>query len=289
MLDLHSHSSYSDGSETPAQLVASGCAAHLHALALTDHDSAAGAAEFLAECARTGLTGIAGIELSADTGGEGQLHIVGLGIDPASSVIEKGLEPVLEGRHERNERILENLRELGFNLTWEEVTELAGEDIVARPHFARAMVARGWAETISEVFEKYLGKGAPAYVDRFRLSPSEAIGLIREAGGVAVLAHPVSWIEDFAELREALKGLVDSGLRGIEAYHPSLGPEENLEYLRMAKYFGLLVTGGSDYHGPEVKQGVKLGTGNGSLFVPDKLLPPLLSEICEAGYVQREV
>lgn len=288
MLDLHSHSSYSDGSDTPAQLVVAACAAHLRALALTDHDSGAGTAEFLDECRKSNLTGIAGIELSADPCGPGQLHLLGLGIDPASDVLEKGLEPVLEGRHERNERILEKLRDLGFNLTWEEVTELAGEDIVGRPHFAQAMVARGWAETVPEVFENYLGKGAPAYVDRFRLSPAEAIGLIKAAGGVAVLAHPLSWYADFAELREELKPLVDCGLRGIEAYHPSAGPEENLEYLRIAKYFGLLVTGGSDYHGAEVKQGIKLGTGNGSLFVPDKLLQPLLAEVCEAGYVLQE-
>lgn len=278
MLDLHIHSSYSDGSETPAALVAQAKAAHVRAIALTDHDNAFGAREFLDACRDADLTGIAGIEISAATD-TGTLHILGLGIDYENEDLVSALDEVLDGRAERNMRILEKLQDLGFSITLDEVMEIAGEDVIGRPHFAQVMVARGWVENVGEAFERYLAKGAEAYVDRFRLQPQEAVTLIRKAGGVPVIAHPTSISEDFGELRERVAELVDAGIRGIEAYHTSHSPETTLECLRIARHFGLLVSGGSDFHGPDVKPGVHIGTGTGSLFVPDKLLDPLLAEM----------
>lgn len=284
MIDLHTHSSYSDGTDAPADLVRAAKKAHVHALALTDHDNAFGVPEFLEACAAEGLPGIGGIEISAEVD-DGTLHLLGLGIDPRNEGLADALQRVLDGRDERNRRILAKLQELGLNLTWEEVEELAGEDVVGRPHFARAMIARGWCATVPEAFERYLEKGAPAYVDRYRLQPEECIRLIRDAGGVPVVAHPTTWTEDIAELRKRLAGLASAGLGGLEAYHPSHSPETTLELLRMAKQLGLHVSGGSDYHGGDVKPGIHLGTGDGSLLVPDKLLAPLLSEMNPAGYV----
>ena len=282
MLDLHVHSSYSDGSETPETLVALAKAAHVRALALTDHDNVFGIPEFLAACREAEFLGIAGVEVSANVE-SGTLHILGLGIYAGNEALRDALNEVLEGREERNMRIVEKLQDLGFNIAYDEVLEVAGEDVVGRPHFAQVMVARGWVDSIEEAFARYLEKGQPAYVDRFRFQPEEAIARIRDAGGVPVMAHPMSVTEDFAELREVVSKLTDAGLRGIEAYYNGHSPEETLECLRLAKRHGLLVTGGSDFHGESVKPGIRIGIGNGSLFVPDRLLEPLLAEIGPKG------
>ena len=282
MLDLHVHSSYSDGSETPETLVALAKAAHVRALALTDHDNAFGVPDFLAACRDADFLGIAGVEVSANVE-SGTLHILGLGIDAENEALRDALNEVLEGREERNMRIVEKLQGLGFNISYDEVLEMAGEDVVGRPHFAQVMVARGWVDSVEEAFARYLEKGQPAYVDRFRFQPEEAIAKIRSAGGVPVMAHPMSVTEDFAELREVVAKLTDAGLRGIEAYYNGHSPETTLECLRLAKRHGLLVTGGSDFHGESVKPGIRIGIGNGSLFVPDRLLEPLLAEINPKG------
>ncbi len=283
MLDLHVHSSFSDGSETPEALVEQAKAAHVRALALTDHDNAFGVPGFLAACRAEDVAGIAGIELSVNIE-SGTLHILGLGIDPADEALGEALDEVLQGRTERNLRILDKLQELGFSITFDEVLELAGEDVVGRVHFAQVMVARGWVENVEEAFARYLGRGGEAYVDRFRLQPEEAAALIRGAGGVPVMAHPTTVSQDSAELCEAVAKLVDAGLRGIEAYCNGHSPETTLDCLRLAKRFGLLVSGGSDFHGPGVKPGVRIGVGNGTLFVPDRLLEPLISEMGPNGY-----
>ena len=282
MLDLHIHSSYSDGSETPETLVRLAKAAHVRAIALTDHDNADGVPEFLEACRQEGLVGIAGIEVSANVE-SGTLHILGLGINAADESLRDALNEVLDGREERNQRIVAKLQELGFNISYDDVREIAGEDIVGRPHFAQVMVARGWVDSVEEAFSRYLEKGAEAYVDRFRLQPEEAIALIRGAGGVPVMAHPMSVTQDFAELREVVAKLADVGIRGIEAYYNGHSPDTTLECLRLARHFGLLVTGGSDFHGQDVKPGIRIGVGNGSLFVPDRLLEPLLAEINPKG------
>jgi hypothetical protein len=278
MLDLHVHSLYSDGTESPAALVAMAKSAHVRGLALTDHDSAAGVPEFLEACREAGMTGIGGVEVSANHEG-GTLHILGLGIDPSDEALGDALAEVRDGRSERNMRILEKLQDLGFSITLDEVLDLAGEDIVGRPHFARVMVARGWVDSVEEAFERYLERGCPAYVDRFRLQPEEAMSLIRGAGGVPVMAHPTTAVQALEELPELVADLAAKGLGGIEAYYPDHSPETTEECLRLARRHSLLVTGGSDFHGEDVKPGIRIGVGNGSLFVPDRLLDPLLAQI----------
>jgi predicted metal-dependent phosphoesterase TrpH len=284
MIDLHFHSTFSDGSDTPEQLVARGVAAGLHALALTDHDSTHGVAAFLTACRQQHLAGLSGVEISAEVA-SGTLHILGLGVDPAHAELSENLDRVLDGRDWRNHQILKKLNDSGLTLTWEEVASLAGEDVVGRPHFAQAMIRRGYATGTQDVFDRYLAKGQPAYVDRFRLSPEEGIRLIRAAGGVAVVAHPFTWEPDFAALEARLAALRDAGLGGIEAYYSEHTPEQTVAYLRFAKRLGLLVTGGSDYHGGS-KDGIALGSGFGNLSVPDDLLPPLLAALTtQAGVV----
>lgn len=283
MIDLHVHSTCSDGSETPEELVAHGRRIGLSAMALTDHDNMVGAEPFLAACRAQELTGIAGVEISAAIEeGPGSLHILGYGLDPAHPLVKENLSRVLDGRAWRNERILAKLNELGLELEWSEVLACAGEDVVGRPHIAQALIDRGYVSSVEEAFDRYLAKGRPAYVDRYRLFPAEGIRMIREAGGVAVIAHPFTWKTDETELERGIAELKEMGLAGLEARYSEFSAEQTVSLLRMAKRLGLLATGGSDYHG-QAKPDLALGKGFGSLCVPDEALPPLLAAIGETS------
>ncbi|MEI6211805.1 MAG: PHP domain-containing protein [bacterium] len=277
MIDLHIHSTHSDGSETPEALVALGAQAGLKAMALTDHDNVHGAAIFLQACRQHRITGFTGVEISAEVP-SGTLHILGYGVDPTHRELLHHLDRVLDGREWRNEQILERLQKLGFALDWAEVASLAGEDVVGRPHFARALQNRGFVSGTQEAFDKYLAKGKPAYVDRYRLLPADGIRLIRAAGGLPVMAHPFTWIAADAALEPALVELMAQGLGGIEAYYPEYASERTVTYLRMSRKLGLVVTGGTDFHGA-AKPETSLGTGAGNFQVPDSLLPPLLAAL----------
>lgn len=277
MLDLHIHSTFSDGSDTPEALAALGARAGLTAMALTDHDNVRGAASFLQACRSHRITGLTGVEISAEVSA-GTLHILGYGVDPTHAELLRQLDRVLDGREWRNEQILARLQKLGFPLVWEEVASLAGDDVVGRPHFARALQKRGFVSDTQEAFDKYLAKGKPAYVDRYRLLPVDGIRLIRAAGGLPVMAHPFTWIGEDAALETALVELAAQGLGGIEAYYPEYASERTVTYLRLARKLGLVVTGGTDYHGA-AKPGLALGIGEGNFHVPDSLLPPLLAAL----------
>ena len=277
MIDLHIHSIYSDGSDTPEALVKIGAQVGLTAMALTDHDNLRGAGEFLQACRSRKITGLTGVELSAEVP-SGTLHILGYGVDPANTELLKSLARVLEGRVGRNQQILQRLNALGIPLTWDEVARLAGDDVVGRPHFARALQQRGFVADMKEAFEKYLSKGKPAYVNRFRFLPAEGIRLIRAAGGIPVIAHPYTWIADSTAFEAALTELTALGLGGIEAYYPEHSNEQTIAYLRLAKKLGLVATGGTDYHGA-AKPHVAMGRGNGHFCAPDELLPLLLAAL----------
>jgi predicted metal-dependent phosphoesterase TrpH len=269
MIDLHTHSTFSDGTLTPEALVEAASGIGLAALALTDHDCTDGHERFLAACAKTGMKGIGGVEISANVK-EGTLHMLGYFLDGSNPEISRVLGEIRDGRRLRNERILDRLNGMGLKLDWEEVEALAGEDVVGRPHFAQAMVARGYVTDKTDAFDRYLAKGQPAYVDRFRLSPEDSIAAIRGAGGVAVLAHPFTLGVSDRALRGAILKLKDAGLGGIEAYYSEYTPEQQALYLRLAKETGLAVTGGSDFHG-DMNPSVRLGVGFGGLRVPDEL------------------
>jgi predicted metal-dependent phosphoesterase TrpH len=279
MIDLHIHSTNSDGSEEPPDLVSDGVKAGLTAMALTDHDTMDGVGDFLDACRKENMTGIAGIEISGDVGDSGgTLHILGYGIDPDNPEVAESLQKVRDGRQWRNEQILEKLNGLGLELEWAEVEACSGEDVIGRVHFAQALINRGYVSSVPEAFEKYLSKDAPAYVNRYRLYPDEAVRIIRAAGGVAVVAHPFTWEEDIAELEKGLVRLRQAGLYGIEAMHSDHTNEQTVALLRLAKKLGLQTTGGSDFHGA-AKPDIALGRGFGKLEVPDAWLTPLLTAI----------
>ncbi len=286
MIDLHTHSTFSDGTLTPEELAELGAELGLTALALTDHDTLDGLPRFMSACERLSETprgapvAIAGVELSAEVA-SGTMHILGYGMELDHSELADALERLRQGRDERNALILERLSALGAHVTYDDVLACAGEQVVGRPHFAKALMARGHVSSKDAAFKKLLAKGAPAYVPRFRLAPRECIRLIRAAGGVSALAHPFTVDKRPRKLEACVGELAQLGLQGIEAYYSEHSAEKQAACVRIAKSEGLLMTGGSDFHG-EMNRDLHLGCGFGSLRVPDALLPPLLDAMAPA-------
>lgn len=274
LIDLHLHSLCSDGSASPSEIVSLAKRNGAHAIALTDHDNIAGLLEARESASRAGLEFINGVEISADYQ-PGTMHILGYYFDPESNVLASTLQELRNAREDRNPQIAEKLRHLGLDVTMEEVAALAGSEVVGRPHFARLMLNKGYVPSIKEAFDRYLAKGAPAYVEKRRLSPRDSIELIHAAGGAAVLAHPYQLkLESWHELEDKVKELADYGLDGIEAIYSRHSVDERERYALLARRFGLLVTGGSDYHGT-YKPDLDVVSGLGDLRVPYELLAPL--------------
>jgi hypothetical protein len=265
--DLHTHTTASDGTLTPRELVAAAARAGLAAVAVTDHDVTFGAAEAVAAGAEAGVEVVPGVEVSADWP-RGQMHVLGLWIDPADAALERWLAPILGGRNARNERIIARLRELGADLELAEVEAVAGDGAVGRPHIAQVMVAKGIVADPRQAFDRFLAKGAPAYFDRVRATPREAVEHIHAAGGLAVLAHPhYCGARDLAELAEWVGELKDAGLDGIEVRYSTFTAADQRDAAALARRFDLLPSGGSDFHGAS-KSGIQLGVGRGDLVVP---------------------
>jgi len=267
-VDLHVHTTASDGNLSPAEVVRAAKAAGLVAIAVTDHDTVAGLAEALEAGRREGLDILTGVELSADLPGS-TMHILGYEIDPADPALLEALSQIRRDRDERNPRILARLAELGMPLGAEAVRAKARGETVGRPHIAQCMVDAGYVRACDEAFVRYLARGAPAYVERRRASPEEAIQLIRAAGGLAALAHPKQIGRRPAEIRDLATRLAARGLEGIEVYHPDHSSADSATFGLLARDLGLVVTGGTDFHG-HVHQGVRLGVGRGNLRVPDE-------------------
>jgi len=274
IIDLHAHSTASDGSDPPARLVAIAAETGLGAIALTDHDTQMGIEEAAAAAAHAGVELIPGVELSLQHE-RGGMHLLVLWLENGAGPLQNRLEGLRLGRDERNMRIVEQLSAAGLPLTIEEIVEQAGGGSVGRPHIAAVMMARGYVPDIRTAFDLWLGSGRPGYVGRARLDPGEAIGLARESGAVPVLSHPHTLgITTAGEMAAVLGPLADAGLVGLEAMYSSYRPHERDGYAHLARRFGLIPTGGSDYHGT-YKPGLALGTGYGDLVVPGSVLDEL--------------
>lgn len=248
MIDLHTHSTASDGSLSPRELARAGKAAGLDVMALTDHDCAKGLGDFLDEAGKIGLVGVPGVELSAEVP-RGQLHLVGLGFDPSDPALNAHFRALLQGRAARNQAILRAFHDNGVPLAWEEVRAFAGDELVSRVHFAQALVAKGLAADVKDAFARFLAKGAPYYRDRPRLAPADCIAAIRAAGGVAVMAHPLSLDPDPVTLAPKVAALRDLGLQAMECHYSGYGAETVVALLRIALRLGLVPSVGSDFHG----------------------------------------
>ncbi len=273
MIDLHSHSTFSDGSLTPRDLARHAAELGLSALALTDHDTTAGLDQFMAACSESGIRGVPGVEISVDVR-SGTMHMLGYFIDSRDDKLEQVLVRIRNGREDRNRQIIEKLNALGLKLSFEEVSAFASEDVVGRPHFALAMVQKGYVASKEAAFELYLAKGKPAYAERYRMSASDSIAAIVHAGGVPVLAHPFTLDLGHAALRDLVKDLKGKGLQGIEVYYSEHNDEQQRHYESLAREFDLVTTGGSDFHG-QLNPRVELGRGFGNLKVENHILKDL--------------
>jgi predicted metal-dependent phosphoesterase TrpH len=261
-VDLHCHSTASDGTMLPEEVVRLAGECGLSAMALTDHDTIAGVAAAGAEAAKLGIDFLPGIEISAVYPPPGTLHILGYGVDPQSEVLHDLTRGLRDARDNRNPRIVDRLAQLGVAITMDEVEKQAAGGVIGRPHIAAVLVKKGYVSSIKNAFDKYLGQGGAAYFDKERLPPARAFELIRQSGGVAVLAHPVQLrTQSDAELERAVKDLVDLGMCGIEVIHSDHDAAWVEKCTRLADKFGLLKTGGSDFHGRN-KEAIQLGMAN---------------------------
>lgn len=277
MIDLHVHSNYSDGTDTPAELIQIAEQRGLSAMALTDHDTVTGVPPLLEAAKHSPVEAIPGVELSAECA-RGTMHILGYFIDHTCRTLLERIKMLQSGRHERNLAILKKLNKLGYVLMWSDVEKQAGVDVVGRPHFADALVARGHVKSRKLAFDLLLAKGRPAYVERYRYKAGECVELIRAAGGVSVLAHPGTVYLPEDQMRGTVKGLAEHGLNGIEVFTADQQPGNIMRFSKWADEFGLIRTGGTDYHGRNTPD-LKLGTGFGQLHVPDEVLDQLKAAI----------
>ena len=279
LIDLHTHTTASDGSLTPAELIAAADRAGLAAIAVTDHDTLDGLAEARAAAAdHADLQLALGVEVSAISP-SGTMHILGLGIDEAAPPLIELLDVLATGRRERNPRIVAKLQALGLAIEMSDVVAMAelqggSAEIISRNHIADALIRLGHVAKRQEAFDRYLAAGGPAYVDRTRLAPADTIAAIHGAGGVAILCHPpqLKYNND-AHLETIVRDLVGRGLDGIEAYHSDHTDDQTRHYIDLAKRLGLVITGGSDYHGAG-KPDVQLGVPR----VPADIISPELAE-----------
>jgi predicted metal-dependent phosphoesterase TrpH len=272
-IDLHLHTTYSDGSHTPHEVVTMAHHAGLSTLAITDHDTTDGLPEAYIRASALNLPIIPGIEISSLFLGK-ETHILGYFVAWQDPSFQCRLATLRESRFTRIPKILSKLTQLGVPITEGEVKDVAGIGSVGRPHIAQVILAKGYVTSVKEAFERYLGQGAAAFVPRDLPSAAEVISWIREVGGVAVLAHP-SWVEDKQKgLQPFCEALKECGLQGLEVFYSTHSSKQISEYLTLAKRLDLLMTGGSDFHGL-VKPEVRIGVGRGNLKVPAKLLDPL--------------
>lgn len=278
-IDLHTHSTFSDGTYTPTELVQEAKSRNLSAIAITDHDCVDGIDEGLSAGAELGLEVISGIELAAyytnpKNGNKTEIHIVGLFLDHKNPHLMEATQRLKDERDERNMIMTKKLTNIGFPMTYEELMEEAGIGTCSRAHYANLMVKKGYVSHKKEAFQRYIGFGKPGYVPRKLPTPKECADIITESGGVAILAHATLYGMDINEIRTMTKNLKDDGLKGIEVMYSTYRPQQEKEITQIAKYLELCPSGGSDFHGAN-KPDIFMGVGRGNLKIPYSFLENL--------------
>ncbi len=268
-VDLHLHTTASDGVLTPGQTVESAARFALKAIAITDHDTVDGVHEAIQAGLSFGVEIVPGVELSSDHDGR-DVHILGYYIDLENSHFRGHLENLRQMRLERAEKMVERLKERGLDVALGEVVDEAGGDegALGRAHVARVLLKKGLIDSIQEAFDRYIGRDAPCYVEKYHYKPKDVIRLIRQVGGVPSLAHP-----KLIDNEEAIEEFADHGLIGLEVYHSEHTQEDVSRFMEIARRYGLIATGGSDCHGFESSRGPVIGT----VLVPDDCLDHLKS------------
>ena len=282
-IDLHAHSTASDGTLTPIEIITLAQQSNLAAVAITDHDTLEGVRQVLDGKMPVGIHFLTGIEISIHPPQSfpvsGSLHLLGYGIRVDEPTLNNALYKLRESRKNRNPQIIAKLNTLGLAISYDEVQKELGDGQLGRPHIASCLVKKGYAADIDDAFNRFLGAGQPAYVDRYRITATQAISHIRAAGGVPVLAHPDLYgLPDFETLREMVAVLMKEGMMGIEVYCPGHSKEVTASLVALARQLDLLMTGGTDFHGA-LKPEIQLGTGSGDFFVPFKLYEKLVNRL----------
>lgn len=254
-VDLHIHSTASDGRYSPQEIIGKAAGLGLETIALADHDSIDGIAPALEEVRKLKrLQFIPGVEVSTDVP-NGEVHVLGYFIDYTSEELAAALARFRHSREGRAQGMIDRLKELGINLSWERVREIAGDGAIGRPHIAQAMLEKGYINSIKEAFDRYIARDGPAYVEREKMTPVEAVQLVLRNKGIAVMAHPFTVPEPEAMIAE----LKAAGMAGIEAYYNGYTAEEIGQLIAMARNHGLMVTGGTDYHGLDDSKETMMG------------------------------
>ena len=275
VIDLHTHSTVSDGSDAPRRIPELAAEAGCSAVALTDHDRLDGVAEARERAQELGITLIAGCELScASPAAAGSMHMLVYFVEATEGPLQNKLAELQAVRDDRNRALAERLGDLGLPVTYDEMQEEAGGSGAGRPHAAAVLVRKGVVSSVGEAFERWLADGRPGYVERTRLEPADALRLVRESGGVASVAHPLSMKLPDAELEATMRELAELGLAGMECIYGRFSPEEREGLAGMARRLGLVATGGSDHHGT-YKPDLRVGVGQGDLDVPESALEEL--------------
>lgn len=269
-VDLHTHSNKSDGSLSPTELVNLAETLGLGAIALTDHDSIEGLDEAIEASKALNLEVVPGVELSCDRNGK-DVHIVGLFIDYKDKEFLQELSVFVDSRENRNRKMCRVLSEHGISIDYDELVDFCGNSVITRAHFARLILQKGYVKSLKEAFDRYIGDDCPCFVPREKVTPVEGIQLIRRAGGIPILAHPLLLKMGKDTLENLVKELKDSGLMGLEALYCTYTPADERDMRALASKYNLLISGGSDFHGA-AKPGLELGTGYGKLYVPEEIL-----------------
>lgn len=278
MIDLHTHSIYSDGTEAPERVIDLAAAVGCRAVSLTDHDTFAGLPRARARAGELGVQLVAGCEVSCAYRGT-SAHVLVYFVEGAEGPLQDELVRLRNDRVIRNRRLVARLQELGMPVEYEEALATAErEESLGRPHIAAVMVRRGLAESIPDAFDRWIGEGKPAYVPKVRVNPAEIAAAARGSGGVVALAHPLSLGLSADQLESAVRELAEEGFAGIESYYGRYSVDERAELVALARRYDLVPTGGSDFHG-DVKVDLAVGVGQGDLDVPDSVLDELAARL----------
>lgn len=269
-IDLHVHSTYSDGTLTPEELVLRAKQFNLSAMALTDHDTIDGVYEAVEAGKKHHLEVIPGVELSTFFNNQ-EIHIVGLYIHYTNENFQKELKTLRDVRRNRNIQMCEKFTQLGMPLNYEEMEKKYEDAVITRAHFADFLLEKGYIKSRNEAFDRFIGPNGPCYVPRKKMDPADAIRLIQSAGGVPILAHPVLYHLGNEQMKKLMDYLCDAGIVGLEAIYSTYTMGEEIQMQKLAKERGLIISGGSDYHGAN-KPHIELGIGKGHLFVPYTVL-----------------
>ncbi len=282
MIDLHTHTTASDGDYSPEELIDIAISNGITTLAITDHDNINGIERAINYAMGKNITLIPGIEVSAKVS-KGEMHILGLFINHEDPVFQNYLNDLQEKRDNRNIKLVEKFNELGFNITIEDLKKISGGKVIGKPHFAKWFVKNGYAEKNEEVYSTYFDRPDFKAIKRETYEPDDIIKHIKANGGLVILAHPQSLALSFDELKEKLITLKSYGLDGMECYHSNMTPEEMIAFKKIASELNLLISKGSDYHGPKVKSTIELGTGiNGNIAINEEIENEILDNMYKA-------